>query len=74
MALEFARLQVATHTFRLLHHRNKNQHRRSKWWKWFSMLKRCVSKLLHEIQVRDNARAQARVKHMNRVVLPKCYA
>ncbi|KAF6241572.1 hypothetical protein HO173_000283 [Letharia columbiana] len=74
MDLEITQMQVATHTFHLLHHRNKNQHRHSKWWKWFSMLKHCLSKLIHEIQARDILRAQARVKHMYQVLLPRCYA
>lgn len=74
MDMEVTQLQAATHTLHLLYHRNKNQHRHSKWWKWFSMLKRCVSRLLHEVQIKDNARAQARVKHMYQVVLPSCYA
>jgi len=31
-------------------HRNKNQHRLSKWWKAFSILHRQTSKLLSELQ------------------------
>jgi hypothetical protein len=34
---------------RLLHilcHRNKNQHRVQKWWKWFAILRRSTKKLL----------------------------
>jgi hypothetical protein len=34
---------------RLLHliwHRNKNQHRGQKWWKWVGMLRRSIGKLL----------------------------
>ncbi|CAF9906407.1 hypothetical protein IMSHALPRED_004196 [Imshaugia aleurites] len=73
MDLDSTQLQAATHTFQLVHHRNKNQHRHSKWWKWFCMLKRCVSKLIHEIQAGDDLRAQARVKKMNEVLLPRCY-
>lgn len=38
------------------------------------MLKRCVSKLIREVQVRDDVRAQARVKYMNQVLLPRCYS
>lgn len=74
MDTEITQLQAATCTFHLLYHRNKNQHRHSRWWKWFAMLKRCVNKLLHEIQARDKLRAQARVKHMNQVLLPRCFA
>lgn len=42
------RQQLIT-TRRLLHltiHRNKNQHRRAKWWKWLAVLHKSVGKLL----------------------------
>jgi hypothetical protein len=30
----------------LVYHRNKNQHRGQKWWKWVGMLRRSIRKLL----------------------------
>jgi hypothetical protein len=30
----------------LIHHRNKNQHRTQKWWKWLCMLRRSMRRLL----------------------------
>jgi hypothetical protein len=30
----------------LIYHRNKNQHRGQKWWKWVGMLRRSIGKLL----------------------------
>ena len=39
----------------LAHHRNKNQHRLSKWYKSFSQLRRQISKLLVEIESLENA-------------------
>jgi ribonuclease MRP protein subunit RMP1 len=39
-------LSQISNVFHLLHHRNKNQHRRSTWYKWFSLLRRHISKLL----------------------------
>ena len=43
-----SRQQLLTthHLLQLTFHRNKNQHRRAKWWKWLSMLYRSVGKLL----------------------------
>lgn len=73
MDLEITQMQETTHIFHLLHHRNKNQHRHSKWWRWFSLLKRCVSRLIQEVQARDNLRVQARLEYMNQVLLPRCY-
>ncbi|KAM5462915.1 Ribonuclease MRP protein subunit rmp1 [Microsporum audouinii] len=37
-------------TLHLLYHRNKNQHRCTKWWKWLSMLKRWTLELACEIE------------------------
>lgn len=74
MRLESTELQAAIHIFRLLEQRNKNQHRHSKWWKWFALLKRCVSKLIHESRARDNLLVQARLKYMNQFLLPRCHS
>jgi ribonuclease MRP protein subunit RMP1 len=43
-------LLISTHQLlHLTHHRNKNQHRLSKWYKPFSQLRRQVAKLISEI-------------------------
>ncbi|RDW70316.1 hypothetical protein BP5796_08713 [Coleophoma crateriformis] len=39
----------------LSHHRNKNQHRLSRWWAQFSQLRRCISKLETEIQLEPHS-------------------
>ncbi len=39
----------------LVHHRNSNQHRLSKWYKAFSQLRRQIPKLAIEIQSLDTA-------------------
>ena len=42
---------LAVHSLlRLIHHRNKNQHGRSKWWKWLSILNRTLWKLLQAVE------------------------
>lgn len=38
---------------RLIHHRNKNQHRTQKWWRWLCTLRRSVRKLLETEMTRD---------------------
>ncbi|KAK2743085.1 hypothetical protein FQN55_007536 [Onygenales sp. PD_40] len=41
----------AIHTsLHLLYHRNKNQHRNTKWWKWLSMLRRATADLTREVE------------------------
>ncbi|KAJ5415307.1 hypothetical protein N7465_004002 [Penicillium sp. CMV-2018d] len=53
---------LAVHsTLHLIFHRNKNQHRRAKWWKWLSILKRATL---------DFARG---VKSHLATVIPRCY-
>jgi ribonuclease MRP protein subunit RMP1 len=39
----------------LTHHRNKNQHRLSKWYKSFSILRRQISKLIAELETLETA-------------------
>ncbi|EER38079.1 conserved hypothetical protein [Histoplasma capsulatum var. duboisii H88] len=37
-------------TLHLLHHRNKNQHGSTKWWKWLAMLKRSIAQLMRDVE------------------------
>ena len=39
----------------LTHHRNKNQHRLTKWYKHLSILRRNISKLLSEVEILETA-------------------
>ncbi|MCJ1464052.1 hypothetical protein MMC07_002663 [Pseudocyphellaria aurata] len=58
----------------IIHHRNKNQHRHARWWEWLTMLKRCVKKLIQELQSSCRATAHSkRVAFMKDVLIPKCY-
>jgi ribonuclease MRP protein subunit RMP1 len=43
----------------LTHHRNKNQHRLSKWYKPFSILRRQISKLISELETLETAELYA---------------
>ena len=73
MDVKSTQLQAATNVLRELHRRNKNQHRHSQWWKWFSLLKRCITKFLHEIQAKNTLRVQAYKKYLNHCLFPRCY-
>ncbi|KAE8450119.1 hypothetical protein EG329_006900 [Mollisiaceae sp. DMI_Dod_QoI] len=48
-------LSSITQILHLTHHRNKNQHRLTKWWKQFSILRRNISKLLLEVENLETA-------------------
>ncbi|KAJ5470867.1 hypothetical protein N7530_008224 [Penicillium desertorum] len=55
---------LAVHSMlHLIFHRNKNQHRRTKWWKWLSILKRATL---------DFARSGVK-SHLATHVIPRCY-
>ncbi|KAJ5504678.1 hypothetical protein N7463_007552 [Penicillium fimorum] len=55
---------LAVHsTLHLIFHRNKNQHRRTKWWKWLSILKRATL---------DLARSGVE-SHLATHIIPRCY-
>ncbi|RPB16048.1 hypothetical protein P167DRAFT_602707 [Morchella conica CCBAS932] len=65
-------LQPESDLLHLLFHRNKNQHRSGKWWKWFGMLRRNIRKLLHPSA--EDGDANKRVEYMRRVLVPSCYS
>ena len=43
-------LHTISQLLHLTHHRNKNQHRLSKWYKSFSVLRRSIAKLVSELE------------------------
>ncbi|KAI9810955.1 MAG: hypothetical protein M1827_005686 [Pycnora praestabilis] len=57
----------------LLMHRNKNQHRLTHWWKWISMLRRHLTKLLQEATAREHIKCAARVEYLRDLLIPKCH-
>ncbi|KAI9757850.1 MAG: hypothetical protein M4579_003286 [Chaenotheca gracillima] len=56
------KLHKTQNLLHLLAHRNKNQHRRSAWWKWFCMLRRGVSRLLSLLDDPTDKAVQERSK------------
>ncbi|CAG8937419.1 unnamed protein product [Penicillium salamii] len=54
----------------LIFHRNKNQHHRTKWWKWLSMLKRATLDLAQPLSV---ASAEAQKQYLAAHLIPRCY-
>ncbi len=79
-------------THQLLHltfHRNKNQHRRAKWWKWLALLRKAVGGLVEMLgEGREDAKSgdggpagagkweeewEQRVKYLREWIVPKCF-
>lgn len=64
----------------LIYHRNKNQHGKTKWWKWLSILKRVTlnlarsldQKLLRPYDEIDSS-IESHKRYMAMQVVPKCY-
>ena len=71
--IDVVALRTISQVLNLLNHRNKNQHRRSQWWKRFSRLRRSVEKLLQEVDDQNEKAAAARVAFMNDLLIPKSY-
>ncbi|KAL4976196.1 hypothetical protein BDW66DRAFT_59310 [Aspergillus desertorum] len=61
----------------LISHRNRNQHGRTKWWKWLSILKRAVRNLAMSLssskQGDFHTCAESYRWHLANRILPKCY-
>ena len=74
MHTEISHLKTVHRTLHLLHHRNRNQHRRAHFWKWLSMTKRCVGSLITELEANDKSRSEARILYIKDIILPNCYA
>ncbi|KAL2816370.1 hypothetical protein BDW59DRAFT_175817 [Aspergillus cavernicola] len=61
----------------LIFHRNKNQHGRTKWWKWLSILKRTVWNLALSLNSSTKAEARSSAEfykqYLADLVVPRCY-
>ena len=57
----------------LLYRRNKNQHRRSRWWRWFCMLKSCTQNLITNVAQADRTGSEIQCAYMVDNLLPTCY-
>jgi ribonuclease MRP protein subunit RMP1 len=66
-------LNEVSNLLHVIFHRNKNQHRPTKWWKWFAMLRRSVNHLRTELDRQEFQRVDARVKYMRDTLLHRCH-
>ncbi|KAL3469389.1 hypothetical protein BJX99DRAFT_268278 [Aspergillus californicus] len=61
----------------LVYHRNKNQHGRTKWWKWLSVLKRTVWNLALSLGSSGKAdilsSTELYKQHLADRIIPRCY-
>lgn len=66
-------LQSTLNVLHLLYYRNKNQHRRGQFWKWLSILKRCLGQIIEELMAGAKSLLSARLLYLNDTLLPRCY-
>lgn len=76
-------LHTTKQLFDLVHHRNKNQHRHSVWWRHFAALRRAVGKLVQEVddeskgdgegEGEGGSNVSARARFLDGRLIPKCY-
>jgi ribonuclease MRP protein subunit RMP1 len=58
----------------LAYHRNKNQHRRSRWWKELSLLRRNLRRLLAESEKeKEKEGFEKRTRFLREWLLPRCW-
>ncbi|KAJ5675893.1 hypothetical protein N7462_008790 [Penicillium macrosclerotiorum] len=63
---------LAVHAMlQLIYHRNKNQHRRAKWWRWLSLLRRTTLDLGSQHMAAPAVSSYR--QHLASYLIPKCY-
>ena len=66
-------LKLCVHLINLLRYRNRNQHRRSVWWRWMSILSKSVNRL-HNCTKADDPDVFLRVaRHLDLRIVPKAF-
>ncbi|PYI10898.1 hypothetical protein BO78DRAFT_360301 [Aspergillus sclerotiicarbonarius CBS 121057] len=78
MNMDVNKVSAVHSILHLIFHRNKNQHRGTKWWKWLSILKRDTLKLAKSLDRRPShggaeSSADKYRHHLAIHVIPKCY-
>ncbi|RAK96425.1 uncharacterized protein BO80DRAFT_429055 [Aspergillus ibericus CBS 121593] len=75
MIMDVNKVSAVHSILHLIFHRNKNQHRGTKWWKWLSILKRDTLKLAKSLDRHGGPGPSAdEYKHHLAIhVIPKCY-
>jgi ribonuclease MRP protein subunit RMP1 len=68
--MDLSRVEEVSSKIHLIYHRNKNQHGPAAWWRWLSMLRRTLLKLLATTQQEKQANIS---KYLHAFIIPRCY-
>ncbi|OXV11279.1 hypothetical protein Egran_00961 [Elaphomyces granulatus] len=72
--MDLSKIHELYSTLHLIFHRNKNQHGNTRWWKWLSMLRRLVLRLLLALESDGKGdKVAALANHLQRHLVPRCY-
>lgn len=66
-----SRPEAVFSTVHLIYHRNKNQHGGTTWWKWLSILRRCLVRLIDAVA--NEKRCMNISRYLHTRVIPKAY-
>ena len=56
MDLDKTQLQESLHLLNLIYHRNHNQHRHQKWWKWLGIFRRHMKVIVGLLEAEEQRR------------------
>lgn len=73
MEVNLVSLRATTNLLQALLHRNRNQHRRSLWWKWAGILKRFALRFMNASEIDRPRLLQSNGLYLGEAILPKCY-
>lgn len=75
--MEIEQVSAVHSMLHLVFHRNKNQHGRTRWWKWLSILKRLALNLAKSLEQKSYSENDSPVdmykRHLAMHVAPRCY-
>ena len=78
--MEVEQVSAVHSMLHLVFHRNKNQHGRTRWWKWLSILKRLTLNLAKSLEQKssllyseNDSPVDMYKRHLAMHVAPRCY-
>ncbi|CRG88744.1 hypothetical protein PISL3812_05778 [Talaromyces islandicus] len=71
--MDLSRVEEVSSKIHLIYHRNKNQHGPTAWWRWLSMLRRTLLKILATSATTQHDKQARLAKYLHAFIIPRCY-